>query len=452
MENKRANISQIRKYLNGELDAKAMHQLELEAQHDPFLMDALEGYTPKPDNIDTGLADLNQRLANRTQPAKVKQLIPWLSIAIAAGVIGFMIVAGIFYNTRQPQQPNVVANNVPVDKSVTPQLATPREQISDSVTLSVTNPTSLAASPGKKYNNAKTIAAQGNTVSRYNKAQPAATTPDRTLGDKPEITNPLLKSDSMPLDEMVVLTYTSRKKDSTVKPDMPATVAIAKRPQSQSINSKAEGVAVPQPVGKKEDLNKYGLGYLAPKTPSAGLIAGRVTSQTDGQPLPGVTVKVDGKNTAAQTDANGYFKVSAVKDKETLTISYLGYQTKTVKPGDSVNVALTEQHNSLNEVVVVSKPNNDITDINKAHPQTGWQAFKNYLYQGAKLTDGKAKGTVKLKFTITEDGSVSDIIIVKGLDAESNKRAIELIKNGPGWISNINGKPETVTVAVDFHK
>jgi len=42
---KQTDISQqIRKYLNGELDARAMHQLEKEAQNDPFLMEALEGY------------------------------------------------------------------------------------------------------------------------------------------------------------------------------------------------------------------------------------------------------------------------------------------------------------------------------------------------------------------------------------------------------------------------
>ena len=44
MSNKKADISQIRKYLNGELNATAMHQLEQDALDDPFLMDALEGY------------------------------------------------------------------------------------------------------------------------------------------------------------------------------------------------------------------------------------------------------------------------------------------------------------------------------------------------------------------------------------------------------------------------
>ena len=39
---KKNDILQIRKYLNGELNARAMHQLERRAQDDPFLMDAMK--------------------------------------------------------------------------------------------------------------------------------------------------------------------------------------------------------------------------------------------------------------------------------------------------------------------------------------------------------------------------------------------------------------------------
>ena len=38
------DILQIRKYLNGELDAAAMHELERRALDDPFLADAIEGF------------------------------------------------------------------------------------------------------------------------------------------------------------------------------------------------------------------------------------------------------------------------------------------------------------------------------------------------------------------------------------------------------------------------
>ena len=37
------DISQIKKYLEGKLDARSRYELERRAQDDPFLMDALEG-------------------------------------------------------------------------------------------------------------------------------------------------------------------------------------------------------------------------------------------------------------------------------------------------------------------------------------------------------------------------------------------------------------------------
>lgn len=43
MSAKKPNISQIRKYLNGELDARAMYELERQAHNDPFLMDVIKG-------------------------------------------------------------------------------------------------------------------------------------------------------------------------------------------------------------------------------------------------------------------------------------------------------------------------------------------------------------------------------------------------------------------------
>jgi hypothetical protein len=70
VDKSRANILQIQKYLNGELDAKAMHRLEREAQDDPFLMDALEGYQGSTGNQQTNLdllaGQLNARVIKKS--------------------------------------------------------------------------------------------------------------------------------------------------------------------------------------------------------------------------------------------------------------------------------------------------------------------------------------------------------------------------------------------------
>ena len=86
------NISQIRKYLNGELDARAMHELERQALDDPFLADALEGYALKGDQ-QHNLADLQKRLQRRTAPTR-KRLTLWPSLTIAASVLLFVAAGG----------------------------------------------------------------------------------------------------------------------------------------------------------------------------------------------------------------------------------------------------------------------------------------------------------------------------------------------------------------------
>ena len=83
-------------------------------------------------------------------------------------------------------------------------------------------------------------------------------------------------------------------------------------------------------------------------------IKGKVSGQ-DGVPLSGVSVAVKGTTRGTTTDAEGNFQVE-VAIKAILSFSFIGYGTKDVAivSGQSVvNVALNEDQQSLDEVVVV---------------------------------------------------------------------------------------------------
>ena len=69
-----------------------------------------------------------------------------------------------------------------------------------------------------------------------------------------------------------------------------------------------------------------------------------------GEPVIGATVTVAGTKTATVTDLDGNYKISAPAGAK-VVISYIGYLTKTVKPGGTVK--LEEDKQSLEEVVVV---------------------------------------------------------------------------------------------------
>ena len=93
MSAKRPDISQIRKYLNVELDARAMHDLERQALNDPFLQDALEGYQHTGKDQQANIQELNKRLKHRTSSIK-KRFAMWPTMAVAASVLLFIAVGG----------------------------------------------------------------------------------------------------------------------------------------------------------------------------------------------------------------------------------------------------------------------------------------------------------------------------------------------------------------------
>ena len=83
-------------------------------------------------------------------------------------------------------------------------------------------------------------------------------------------------------------------------------------------------------------------------------ITGTVLSQEDGQPIIGAAVKVDGTSTGMLTDVNGKFSLTLPEGKKTLTISYLGFQPKTVAAKNGMRVFLKADATSLDEVVVTA--------------------------------------------------------------------------------------------------
>lgn len=82
-------------------------------------------------------------------------------------------------------------------------------------------------------------------------------------------------------------------------------------------------------------------------------ITGTVVDQ-NGDPLPGVTVSVPGTGIGTATDLDGRYSLS-VPEGSTLVFSFIGFDSQSIEVGDQtvINVTLTEDMASLDEVVVV---------------------------------------------------------------------------------------------------
>ena len=83
-------------------------------------------------------------------------------------------------------------------------------------------------------------------------------------------------------------------------------------------------------------------------------IHGTVVAASDGEPLPGVTVSIQGTNIATVTDVDGKYTINA-KSKGQLKFSYIGFKT-TLKPfsnSTNVDIKLDDDSNMLDEVVAI---------------------------------------------------------------------------------------------------
>lgn len=106
-------------------------------------------------------------------------------------------------------------------------------------------------------------------------------------------------------------------------------------------------------------------------------IGGVVTARSDGQPLPGVSVRVRGASSGTQTDAQGKFALNA-NVNDVLQISYIGFNTQEITittASTNLKIQLIEAPNSLNEVVVTA------LNISKDKKSLG------YAVQGLKSKD-----------------------------------------------------------------
>jgi len=108
----------------------------------------------------------------------------------------------------------------------------------------------------------------------------------------------------------------------------------------------------------------------------------------------------------------------------------------------------------LDESIVMSMSpgmNSDKSkDTKEAHPKTGWDSFEKYLSTDATSPNGKP-GSVRIAFIVNNDGSLTNFKIKNGINAATDKKAIELIKNGPSWVGNINKEANEVNVTINFH-
>ena len=433
MRKKETDISLIRKYLNGELDARAMHRLERRAQDDPFLMDALEGYEKAGSSQQANLDDLTNRLQQRVDK-KERRIIPWRFIAAAASVLLVLTIGGLwFYKVRQ-QKPQIA-------QVIKPEVKTIPVVPTNPVLPGSTKVAALKPTPSKKYFHKPRIVSKPDRlpVASMNVPEQIASADVKTT------TKDTIASRS--LKEVTVTGYASQRKRDIAGAVATVTVDSLKKVPAASANQLLEG--------KAAGVIIRGAAASRPVKLPNKIIKGRVIGSDDGLPIVGASVRLSGTNTGAVTDINGMFSLPTDSSKTKLVIAYIGYTQRQVniRNRDTVStIKLEPAGSALSEVVVTgytSQARPDEAAVIDAHPITGWSNFKKYLKESAISKDGKT-GVVRLSMMVAPNGTVSDIKVLKGLSKATDQQAIGLINDGPSWIGSTSGKTEKVRVRIKF--
>ena len=411
-------------YIRGLRKGKEAHRLEKESMQDPFLADAMDGYSQVEGNHEQRIEKLRMQVSAHSAKKKSTYAITW-SIA-ACLIIGFGISSYFLF----------------LKKSMTDEVFIAEE----SVSIKLAEP---AAPPTP--------------------AIPATPTVPATPQKEIALATTKVKTDSTPISEI-----TARQAD---KKDMIAEIQTTSQPQGAPVAAvpmmeevSEETAALQEVVAtidtfESESDKKMKLAKVATILPQNNMIKGRVTDGK-GEPLIGASVTYKGTNIGTITNMNGEFSLVKKDDKKRLTAEYIGYDPVEIRidTNRTMLIAMNENKQALNEVVVVgygAKKNKKSTTTGNVvtvkeqakkeitpQPVIGKRSYQKYLKENlVRPTDDNCKdikGEVVLSFFVDEEGKPQNITVIHGLCEFADKEAIRLVKEGPKWTS---GKlPARVTV------
>jgi len=427
---KNYSAEDIRRYWNNQMSTAEMHALEKAAMDDPFLADALEGYSKLEEEPTEHIAQLQKRLAARSHGAAIVPMKRnyWWRVAALILLIGGLGTLAFFLN--QNESP-VLSKNEKQNEQAAKVDTTPTVQGSSSLQT----PPPVASISGDKEQ------------SDPSKPSPKA-----------------LKKDVVPLS----------KRETFSNADVVSTeqeVAANKDDDFRKSNAPAAASGAPQSVSKKDTTSgrQYKQQQIAERnvTPQGNylnLFSGKVV---DGQnrSIPFATVKMANANQIAAADQYGYFQFKSRDSIAEISISSEGYRDRNLvlnSNQQALNIMLDplNEKGKLSEVKSKStgkKAAYDFDDselkgyVMDAEPVIGWDQYNLYLDSNKRIptNEPRINGEVVVSFKVNQKGELSSFDVEKSMSKAYNNEAIRLIKQGPAW-RVIKGKKPKVKVIVKF--
>ena len=381
-------------YIRGARKGKEAHRLEKEAMRDPFLADALEGYSRVGNGADEQIEELRRRIRARAV-RKRNHAVVW---SIAASLLIGVCIGSYFLFQEKPLSDEA---RMAMEQAVHPKpLSVYEEEKKDELAEAVIKD---SAGPSKKLiseNKKKKMLAPSSEVPQVMTQELMEEALEATIDDEPSA-----------MDKKMVM-RASVANDSSFN----AKVAVVGKVRGKVTDPSGEPL-----VGATVRVKGTNQGTISDEN-------GDFTLKTDG-------------NRELSVDYIGYESVVLPADT-----------TKDLLIAMNVDDAI------LDEVVVVgygSQPKSSVTGAimslkmsGTPQPSIGRKAFRRYLKENLVHPSDKecarAKGKVILTFRVDKDGRPESISVKKGLCASADKEAIRLIEEGPDW--TIGDEPVEVSI------
>lgn len=381
-------------YIRGARKGKEAHRLEKEAMRDPFLADALEGYSRVGNGADEQIEELRRRIRARAV-RKRNHAVVW---SIAASLLIGVCIGSYFLFQEKPLSDEA---RMAMEQAVHPKpLSVYEEEKKDELAEAVIKD---SAGPSKKLiseNKKKKMLAPSSEVPQVMTQELMEEALEATIDDEPSA-----------MDKKMVM-RASVANDSSFN----TKVAVVGRVRGKVTDPSGEPL-----VGATVRVKGTNLGTISDEN-------GDFTLKTDG-------------NRELSVDYIGYESVILPAD--------------TTK---DLLIAMNVDDATLDEVVVVgygSQPKSSVTGAimslkmsGTPQPSIGRKAFRRYLKENLVHPSDKecarAKGKVILTFRVDKDGRPESISVKKGLCASADKEAIRLIEEGPDW--TIGDEPVEVSI------
>ena len=142
MSNDWLDIELLEDYLDGKLDAKAMHRIERQALEDPFVAQALAGLSESPKRVSASVSILQKQLYERIAQQQVVQkesVFTWQRLSVAAAAAVMFTSVSILFFMRDKENRRQLAKNEPrkIEVNIAPSPAVVDSAKSDAYAANV---------------------------------------------------------------------------------------------------------------------------------------------------------------------------------------------------------------------------------------------------------------------------------------------------------------------------